>query len=158
MVQMSLPECVVYVEGTNKMGGMKNQAIDKKEASREAARTKATADGWIGFVNIELSEAQKPLVRALASDPARLWDNLMTLVDAGYKLSVALDTYNNSYNVSMTCKNDRDKNKGRTLTGRGGSVAGAMASFWFKHDAILEGDWSGHDTRTGAKAADDFVG
>lgn len=137
-----------------------NDRIEKKPRQKktDGAQPSLSGDGWKGFVNVELTDAQKPLVKASMSDMARLWTTVWDLVDAGYKLTISNDAQHNSYNVSMTCRNPKDVNAGLTLTGRGGTIEGAVASFVFKHSDILESDWTAvnaHGRRTGDE---DFLG
>jgi len=139
--------------------GVNDRMQDKKDA-KKATSTKQTGygDGWKGFVNVELSDAQKPLVKALMSDMGRVWTTVWDLVDAGYKLTISNDPTHNSYNLSMTCRNAKDRNNGLTLTGRGGTVEGACASFVFKHSDILEGDWTTQSARGQRVADEEYLG
>lgn len=123
------------------MAQVERQREEKKAAAREAAKSRAMADGWKGFINLELSDAQKTDARRWMEDPARVWDNIFTLVFAGYKLTLSYDATRSAYNLSMTCKATDDPNNGYTLSGRGGSEIAAAVSFWYKHSEVCQGRW-----------------
>lgn len=157
-VQLVLPGFDGLVKEYQVMG-VNDRKQDQKDARKAANAQPAPAgDGWKGFVNVELSDAQKPLVKALMSDMPRCWVVVWDLVDAGYKLTISNDATHNSYNVSMTCRNLKDRNMGLTLTGRGGTVEGAVASFVFKHSDILEGDWTATNAHGRRGGGEDFLG
>lgn len=138
------------------------QVDHKREASKartpRGAQPTPAGDGWKGFVNVELLDAHKPLVKASQENPDRLWVVIWDLIDGGYKLTISNDAQHNSYNVSMTCRAAKDVNNGLTLTGRGGSVLGAVASFVFKHDVLLEGDWTTGSTAQRGSGGEDYFG
>lgn len=140
------------------MSQVERKAENKRSARTDAKTQRPNDDGWRGFVQLELVEADKPAVRALRDDSERLSDNVYGMVDSGYKLSFAYDTGNDSYIVSATGKRESGKNAGLTLTGRGGAIVSAMAALWYKHDTLLARDWSNAATKTGRKFDPDDVG
>lgn len=140
------------------MTSVLEQEIERKAKSREAARDKATADGWKGFVNLELTDDQKPLVKALSADSDAVWGELLEMVDSEYKLTVSYEGQRSVYNVSLTCRNAKDPNAGLTLTGRGGSFIGAAASLVFKHVTILKRRWDKAPQAVGRLFEPDDVG
>lgn len=132
---------------------------DKRVTSKTAAASKAAADGWKGFVQMELNEQQKLAVKVLRDKGMeQVWTGVFALVDELYKLSLSYDTYNDAYICSATCKDPKDKNMGLTLTARGGSLQGAVASFWYKHTTVLEGDWTAAAVKGVRKVDEDDVG
>lgn len=157
-MQLALPDVYVYVEGTIEMG-INDRALSAKEAKRAQKPAKSFEDdGWKGYVNIELNDLQRDAVKESRKDMNALWDVVWDLVDAQYKLSISYDPTHDVYNLSMTSKAAKDINAGLTLTGRGGSVHGACASFVYKHRIILEGDWRQGSIRANADKSEDFVG
>ena len=132
--------------------------LNSKQKVRDAARERAAADGWKGFVNLELGEAQKAEVKALALHPDDVWDELLDLVSSDYKLTVSYDGARSVWNVSITCRSTQDRNGGLTLTGRGGGFIAAAASVVYKHIHILNRDWSKSRTQTGMTFDPDDVG
>lgn len=140
------------------MSQAERRAEEKRSARKTTQATRPANDGWRGFVQLELVEADKPAVRALRDDPERLADNVYGMVDDGYKLSISYDTGNDSYVFSATGKREAGRNAGLTLTGRGGAIVSAMAALWYKHDTLLQRDWSNAATKTGKKFDPDDVG
>lgn len=139
------------------MSQIEKAAQDKKTKARLAAKGAAQADGWKGFVNVELTDEQKADAKRLLGDGERLWDNLLSLVEENHKLTISHDDMRSAYNVSITCKARGNPNEGLTLTGRGGSFIAAAVSLWYKHDVVLQGVWGRATTNTGnTMAADEF--
>lgn len=135
-----------------------DKTVEKRQKTREAAREKASADGWKGFVNYELTDDQKPEVKALALQFETVWDEILDLVASDYKLTVSYDGSRSVWNVSITCRSTKDRNGGLTLTGRGGNFASAAASVVYKHIYGLNRDWSQARTQTGMSFDPDDVG
>lgn len=128
----------------------------------DAARKKAVTpkvDGWKGFVQVELNEAQKMQVKALRDNAMpQVWANVVGLIDEGYKLSLSFDTYNDAYVCAVTSKDVDSPNNGLTLTSRGGTLDGAVASFWYKHTSVLDGVWNNVPVKGIRKVGEDDVG
>lgn len=141
---------IVSVMGDRKV----NEKSDRKAGKKAAPQN----DGWKGFVNVELNEVDKAQVRALVNDMNAVWYVVWDLVDRGYKLTISFDASHDVYNCSMTCRADREPNQGLTLSGRGGTVQAAVASFVFKHQTLLGGSWSQAFDGGGRASGPDFVG
>lgn len=156
LVQLALPQNDVFVKGT----GMANKGRVAPDVAHDrrvdAAKARAQDDGWRGFVNVELNDAQKAAVKAMRADIQKCWAVVFDLVEGEYKMSLSLDAKNNAYVFSMTARREKDVNQGLTLTSRGGTVEGAVASFVYKHSVVLEGDWTTAARRgTGGMSEDD---
>lgn len=157
MKQLSLPGMDSVAVESDNMGMQDHQRESKRSKGTSSTQPTPSGDGWKGFVNVELTDTQKPLVKALMTQGDHLWTVVWDLIDAGYKLTMSNDPSHNSYNVSMTCRVPKDPNNGLTLTGRGGTVLGAMASFVFKHETILEGRWDTIGSNTPRKPDQDYL-
>lgn len=118
-----------------------DKVLEKRDKARAAAKAAATADGWKGFVNLDLDDRQRNEARGMIADPERVWDNIFQLVFSGYKMTLSYDANRSAFNLSMTCRVAGDANEGYTLSGRGGSEIAAAASFWYKHAVACEGRW-----------------
>ena len=116
---------------------------ERKAAARERRAAGDVKDSWRGFVNVDLSAADKEAIRAgdVGFDDA--WGFLMQRVLEGYKLSLSFDHGNSSWVASLTCKRSSDANVGLCLTARGGRVEGAVLALWYKDDVLLARSWSG---------------
>lgn len=134
---------------------------DEKKAARAAAKTSkasTAANDWKGFIALELSDSQKTAAKVLRDDPERLFDNVFGAVDDLYKLSFSYDTYNGMYIASYTCKDAKSPNNGLTLSGRGGTLLGAMASLWYKHAVVLERVWGEAEQKRSRTSEEDDLG
>jgi hypothetical protein len=123
------------------MGQVERQAEERKAGRRTRA---AGADGgkeWRGFVDCDLSQADKDGIRALLQDFPDAWAWLMGMVFEGYKMSLSYDHNNSSYVLALTCWRASDKNNGLTLTARGGKLESAVVSIWYKDTVMLKGAW-----------------
>lgn len=141
------------------MGAVDHQKEAKRPVRKDQAKTRASEDGWKGFVQCELNEQQKKAVKLLRDENmADVWTKYLTLVSELYKTSQSYDTYNDAFVVSATCKDPKDRNMGLTLSARGGTLEGAVASFVYKHEVVLEGDWTSAGLIGNRKVDADDVG
>lgn len=157
LIQMWLPGC--------EPGGKDITLMAQVERAKEARSRKSPvkseqkSDLWKGFVACELTEADKVRLKSWRTDnEERLWDRFFTAVDDGYKLSLSFDAHGNAYVASMTGKATGTGNDGMTLSGRGGTLHNAVASLIFKHEVLLERDWSGAGMQTSRQPDSDYVG
>jgi hypothetical protein len=141
------------------MAQIERQQENKRGAAKDKARAKATDDGWKGFVTCELNEQQKLAVKVMRDKALdQVWAGFLGLATEMYKLSMSYDTYHDAYVASATGKDPKSVNAGLTLTGRGGTLEGAVAAFWYKHDVVLEGDWSSVGVKGARDTDEDSVG
>lgn len=139
--------------------GVNDRELDKRQDAKAARRERtAAADGWRGFVNVELTDTQKKAVKATLGEGAAHWTRVLDLVSDGHKLSVSWDERNTSFVFAMTCRDPQDDNRGLTLTARGGSLASAVAAWVYKHDTILKGRWDKAGEIQKGRMGEDDVG
>jgi len=124
------------------MGMQGDSKVNKRSDARATPTKPQGEDGWIGFVNCELTDAQKAECKKLIGTFDQAWRALHDLIAEGYKMTVSYDDGHTTWNVSLTGRKGAGKNQGLTLTGRGGSEAAAYVSLWFKHETVLKGDWT----------------
>jgi hypothetical protein len=67
---------------------------------------------------------------------------LERLVVDGYKLSIWNDANHDSFGASITSPKGSGKDRSKCLTGRGPDFFGALRSVAYKHQILLDGDWS----------------
>ena len=131
----------------------------ENSARKTAKKPEQKSDLWRGFVACELTESDRLRLKSWRVDnEERVWDRFYTLVDDGYKLSLSYDSHGNAYVASMTGKATGTGNDGLTLSGRGGTLHNAVSSLVFKHEILLERDWSGAGMQTQREADPDYVG
>ncbi len=124
------------------MGANGDKAVNKRSDTREQASKGDANDGWIGFVNCELTDVQKAECKKLLPTFDQAWQSLHELIGLGYKMTVGYDDPHSTWNVSLTGRKGSGKNQGLTLTGRGGSEVAAYVSLWYKHEVVLKRDWT----------------
>jgi len=141
------------------MGVNDREQNRKEEAKRSRGKSDARSEtAWRGFVECNLSEAQKKGGKAKAPDQAGLWLYLEGRVDSGYRFSWSRDEAHDSEVLALTCRNDKDLNQGLTLTTRGGSFLSALTGLWVKDVFVLQGEWDRAATESGkGMSEDDFA-
>lgn len=125
------------------MTAVNEARAERRAAARDKRKASAAGDGWRGFVNVELSVADKEAIKLGDASFDDAWGFLMQRVLDGYKLSLSFDHSNSSWIASLTCKRSSDPNVGLCLTARGGRVEGAVLALWYKDDVLLARSWSG---------------
>lgn len=132
-----------------------------KEEKRDRTRRTRKPDGgkaaWRGFVNYSLTAGDKEALKSGVVEYADAWDGVLDLVMRGYKASITYDDKNSSWVFSMTCQTTEEVNAGLTLSGRGGTLDGAVCSLWYRHENVMGGDWTKYVERQQEMwKADDF--
>lgn len=98
---------------------------------------------WIGFVDINLSEAEKEGVKGDVSEglmPSP--EILQELVSGGYKVTFAEDGRGGGVIATATGKRDDNPNRGYSLAGRGPDVLSALAMLEYKVESLCHwGCW-----------------
>jgi len=101
-------------------------------------------DGFQGFVDIPLSDADKTEVEVWAQPGQVDVDAfLIQVVDDGYKFSLVADPEHNSCIATLTGRHEGCENKGYALSARGPDALGAMVALWYKHATLAHwGAWT----------------
>lgn len=97
---------------------------------------------WRGYVNLGLTEQQKAGFKSWA-EKSDVWANeIPTLLDSGYTLSVAFDDYHQSSVAGLYCVDSENENAGWKLTAHAEDSYVAVLRVIFIHCVLLEGNWS----------------
>ena len=97
---------------------------------------------WRGYVNLSLTEKQKQGFESWGEN-SDVWANeIPTLLDSGYTLSVAFDAYHESAVAGLYCIDHKNENAGWKLTAHAVDAYVAVLRVIFIHCVLLEGDWS----------------
>jgi hypothetical protein len=97
-----------------------------------------------GWVNVRLEEEHKAEIAHLAqnTNPDGLIDWLAAMAFDGYSFSASWDDYSDALQVSLVCKDADDPNYGLGLSSRHPDFDMAVLSLQYKHEQILDGNWT----------------
>lgn len=110
-----------------------------------------------GFVNYNLTDADKAKFRSewsgqQAENSAQY---LQQLIDAGYKVSLSYDKYNEAYSATMMCLIDKHPDNGWCLSGKSGvDITEAIDVLFFKHYVCLKEQWVSNAKSVSAQKGD----
>jgi len=122
------------------MSGTSSGRYSKKSASQAKPAEKSA---WLGFIDIALSDEQRAIVAELNFPDESAISFIVECTSDGYKVSIVEDPAHSCYIASLTGQHPDNVNKGFTLTGRGPTVLGALASLAYKHLTLCDGGlWS----------------
>lgn len=97
------------------------------------------------FVRCELNEQQKEHVKSQKYTWDDVLENIVSLVEEGYKVSFGEDAFNDCYACWLTAPAKDNPNSGHILQGRGPDVVSACAVCLYKHFTVFDGIWPKDD-------------
>jgi hypothetical protein len=101
---------------------------------------------WRGYVDYTLKDSDKAMFLEWASGKD-VWDNeVPSLVEDGYKVSVSHDSYHSTCIGTIYCPIAGHENAGWCLTARHSDPGTAIYRVVFLHFIVLEGNWNTEDT------------
>lgn len=118
-----------------------------------AAKSKAAAKVWNGFVNVELTAEDKAYFRVWDVEVDDAFDLLLGRVVGNYRLSISYNKKNDNFIASLTANEGTGENEGYTLSAFGKDMPTAIRVLAFKDSYMLNGDWT-----TAKTAAKDDIG
>lgn len=124
----------------------KRQPTDSADSGKSGTgpRRAQPKDEWGGFVQVSIDEAHREEFDLWwAENQATITQELDDAVGTGLKFSLSFDGGNCCYIASLTGRPDGRGERPFTccLSGRGGTLAEALAVLLYKHAALLHGDW-----------------
>lgn len=135
----------------------RNYDANHGERTRDVRANRPIKVGFADFrfVRVELTEAEKAEFRALLTGGEFDVIDFDGWVRDGYKLSLTYDEQHSSFIATLTAQYRDMPNAGLVLTGRGKTVAAALAVLEFK-DRYLAGDdgWAAAEQRRGGSYDD----
>lgn len=93
------------------------------------------------FVRGELDDQEKTHLKAQQFNWDDIIENLVPLVEAGYKVSIGEDFYNHCFATWITAPPKDNPNSGFILQGRGPDVLSSVACAFYKHFTKFAGAW-----------------
>lgn len=94
------------------------------------------------FVSHRLSADEKKQFDAWTCSSDHLLQRVRELVDLCYKVSMQLDFYNHTCQASLTCNEIKSPDSHWILVARAPDALTALALLIYKHDVLMQGDWS----------------
>lgn len=94
-----------------------------------------------GFITVNLTVEDEKLIDARELDTGRTFDELASLVEKGYKLSVKYDAEQGSCCATLMDNRADSLSKGFALSGWGADMLDATNSLLYKHWAKCDGVW-----------------
>lgn len=111
--------------------------------------------GQMRFVRIELTEAEKQEFRALLAAQEFSWDFVDRVLLAGYKVTHSVDKNGGGFLCSIRAESTELLDAGLILTGRGKTVATAIAVCEYKFTYLAGDDgWLAAEVRRGGSYDD----
>jgi len=116
---------------------MSIMARGAKKVAQEAARS-----GLPRFVDVKLDQQQKKDFAARKQTSEALVTQLQDLCDQGYRVGVTWSGEQQTYTVSLTCRDEESPNNGCCMTSFAGQLDRALSLALFKHYVVCEEVWS----------------
>lgn len=123
--------------------GTNDRAQDGREARKAAARKAAGGDAeWRGYVNVDLSAAQKAQFDEWASTGAP-WEVLEEVCSAGVVVTVKQEKGAAGFIASATQRDPENLNAGLCVTARARTAGKAFMRLLYTLDVVgASGDWT----------------
>lgn len=99
-------------------------------------------NGWLGYVNISLSQKDKADVKKTEITEGGLLDWLAERAGSGYRFSLSFDAERDCFVASLTCRSEDDTNFGYSMSQRHSNHLMALRALWYAHEVKAEGNWN----------------
>jgi len=128
-------------------------ASQKPIKSKASAVQGKTAD--VLFINWSLTKEEKADLKSRSFSLEECDDALLKACEAGYKVSVQFDDYNECYACFVTQRDKKGANFGYILTGRGSTPVKAIKQALYIGFYLMNGDFAAYSTKVGREEIDD---
>lgn len=107
------------------------------------ATTTASNPNFRGFLNIDLSDEDRAIIKSTPYDSATWNGDVDKWIDNGFKFTFGYDSYNKCFQV-IGARSDREhKDAGILLTGRGSTAIKAFKQWVYIQTRLVgDADWS----------------
>lgn len=100
-------------------------------------------NGFKGFLNIQLSDEDKSIIKSAAYDEATYASDLEKWIDNGFKFTFSSDDFNHCFQVIGTRQDKEHVDYGILLTGRGSTPVKALKQWVYVQTRLIaESDWA----------------
>lgn len=125
-VELDMWELGLYLQGDN---------MAKKETKQQVS--------WRGFKDVRLTDAQRDGYDHWDAHDGDVYELAASAVSQGFKFTCSYNHSNDTYTATLTGQAGvSDAAKGYSLSAFAPSWYDAVRTLMYKHDIILEGDWS----------------
>lgn len=114
----------------------------KPEAEDKPADKKPSGWEQFDFLNVELDKEQKEKLRALPLWNEEFDQMLLTVIKAGFQVSLKVDGFNKCYAAYMQIRLHSHPCYGLILAGRGSTPLKAIRQLLYKHFEVLGEVWN----------------
>lgn len=112
-------------------------------AKRKAKPQTASNPSFRGFLNINLTDEDRSIVKATSYTAEQFVSDLDRYGDSGYKFSFSYDDYSHCYQCIGTVSDKEHEDYGILLTGRGSTQMKAFKQWVYIETRIIgESSWS----------------
>lgn len=110
--------------------------------TKKGSRNGSSTLGGYKFINVPLSSDDKSRLEDMLAQRSFPIDQILDLVQQGYKVSLSHDSKNSSFICSITDSDENSPAYKCILTGRGSSALNAWYAVCYRHMVLLKGDWT----------------
>lgn len=104
---------------------------------------KAQSQGYRGFLNIQLTDEDRAILKSTAYDNAAWQADFDKWIDNGFKFTFSTDNYNHCFQVIGTRQDSDHVDFGILLSGRGSTCLKAFKQWIYIQTRLIgEVDWS----------------
>lgn len=110
--------------------------------------TVPTGTNGVLFINYDLTDDMRKSYKMWRDKNAdKLEDMLDAALEAGYQVSVKVDTYNQCIGSFLIARDTKTQNDGYILTGRSSTAVGALFGVFYRHYVLFEQLWPVNNRR-----------
>lgn len=104
-----------------------------------------TQSAWKGYANVEILNEHVELIEAYAESQDTVWNDAVTAMTEGYKLSCDYVAKDDTFKATLTCNDQNSPKAGLSLSAWSEDAFGAIACVMFKHQHIALRKWTVKD-------------
>lgn len=113
---------------------------------RQAAPISRSKAGSVWFVNVAVAVADEGKIADFLPTADAVYDGMMELMMAGYRIGFNYDMQRDAVIASLTCRDDKSANHNGVLNAFAGDWFTALRVVMYKHYVILNEDWTAAET------------
>jgi hypothetical protein len=115
-----------------------------KSGTKSQARS-STDGSWKGFVNVNLTEADKKQIKQASPDLSELAEDITAVIVSGHRVQLSKHPDKNNVVCTFTGAYPNCRNLGYSLSSFAPDVTTAISVNLYKHFTLMAGVWSDSD-------------